>query len=96
MPAPAVVEILKGAVLLERGHLETITPTGASILAAAATEFGAMPPLRITATGYGGGSRQHDIPNVLRVVVGEDVSEETVGREGEILMETNIDDLSPG
>jgi pyridinium-3,5-bisthiocarboxylic acid mononucleotide nickel chelatase len=95
LPAPAVAEILKGAVLFERGHLETITPTGASILAAAATEFGAMPPLRITATGYGAGSRQHDIPNVLRVVVGEEVSEETAGREGDVLMETNIDDLSP-
>ena len=95
VPAPAVVEILRGAILLERGHHETVTPTGAAILAAAATEFGAMPPLRISASGYGAGSRQHEIPNALRVVVGEEVPTEDSQREGDILLETNLDDLSP-
>jgi uncharacterized protein (TIGR00299 family) protein len=95
LPAPAVVEILKGAILLERGHQETITPTGAAILAAAATEYGEMPPLQITATGYGAGTRDHDIPNVLRVVVGEEISDQAAGRVGDVLLETNVDDLSP-
>ena len=95
VPAPAVLEILRGAILLERGHYETITPTGAAILAAAATEYGAMPPLSVTSSGYGAGSRQHEVPNALRVVVGEEAQREEPGREGDILLETNLDDMSP-
>lgn len=95
VPAPAVLEILKGAILLERGHYETITPTGAAILAAAATEFGAMPPLRVSSSGYGAGARQHEVPNALRVVVGEEAPAREQSREGDILLETNLDDLSP-
>lgn len=95
LPAPAVVEILQGAILLERGHWETVTPTGAAILAAAATEFGDMPPLRVTASGYGAGTRQHELPNVLRVVVGDEVESEDAAREGDLVLETNLDDLSP-
>jgi uncharacterized protein (TIGR00299 family) protein len=95
VPAPAVVEILEGAILLERGHHETITPTGAAILASAATEYGPMPAMRIGASGYGAGSRRHDVPNALRVVVGEEAAAEGDGREGDILLETNLDDMSP-
>jgi uncharacterized protein (TIGR00299 family) protein len=95
LPAPAVVELLKDAVLLERGHWETITPTGAAILATAATSYGEMPPLRVRSTGYGAGTRQHEIPNVLRVIVGDAVASEDSAREGDLVLETNIDDLSP-
>lgn len=96
LPAPAVLEILEGAILLERGHYETVTPTGAAILAAAATEYGAMPPLRVTASGYGAGTRRHEVPNALRVVVGDDATaQDEDQREGDILLETNLDDLSP-
>jgi uncharacterized protein (TIGR00299 family) protein len=95
LPAPAVLEILKGAILLERGHHETITPTGAAILASAATDYGAMPPLRVTASGYGAGTRRHDVPNALRVVIGEEAPAQEHSREGDILLETNLDDLSP-
>jgi pyridinium-3,5-bisthiocarboxylic acid mononucleotide nickel chelatase len=95
LPAPAVVEILKGAILLERGHWETVTPTGAAILAAAATGYGEMPPLRIQSSGYGAGTRQHEIPNLLRVVVGDEVADADDAREGDLVLETNIDDMSP-
>jgi pyridinium-3,5-bisthiocarboxylic acid mononucleotide nickel chelatase len=57
LPAPAVVEILGGAILFERGDSETITPTGAAILAAAATGYGEMPPMRVHSSGYGAGAR---------------------------------------
>lgn len=95
LPAPAVLKILEGAILFERGRWETVTPTGAAILAAAATDFGEMPPLRIRASGYGAGTRAHELPNVLRVVVGDAVPEQEASREGDIVMETNVDDLSP-
>lgn len=95
LPAPAVLEILEGAILFERGHWETVTPTGAAILAAAATDYGEMPPFRIRASGYGAGTRTHELPNVLRVVVGDAVPKDEASREGDIVMETNVDDLSP-
>lgn len=93
VPAPAVVELLKGAVLFERGEEELITPTGAAILAAATTKFGTMPPLEIIGVGYGAGSRDTEIPNVLRVIEGELLDEGAT--RGHILIETNLDDISP-
>jgi pyridinium-3,5-bisthiocarboxylic acid mononucleotide nickel chelatase len=95
LPAPAVVEILKDAILLERGHWETITPTGAALLAAAASEYGEMPPLRIQSSGYGAGTRQHEIPNVLRVIVGDEAPVTDDARSGDLVLETNIDDMAP-
>ena len=95
LPAPAVVEILKDAILFERGHWETITPTGAAILAAAATDYGEMPPLRIQSSGYGAGTRQHEIPNLLRVIVGDPAPSRDETRSGDIVLETNLDDMSP-
>jgi len=95
LPPPAVLEILRGAILLERGHHESITPTGAAILAAAATDYGEMPPMRITSTGYGAGTRVHDIPNLVRVILGDEVERGESSRHGDVLLETNIDDLSP-
>lgn len=95
VPAPAVLEILRGAILLERGHHETVTPTGAAILASAATDYGAMPLMRIASSGYGAGARRHDVPNALRVIVGEELTADEQSREGDILLETNLDDMSP-
>jgi uncharacterized protein (DUF111 family) len=80
---------------LERGHWETITPTGAAILASAASSYGEMPPLRVRSSGYGAGARQHEIPNVLRVIVGDEAESEDSAREGDLVLETNVDDLSP-
>lgn len=72
-PAPAVLELLRGAPL--RGvdqELELTTPTGAALLAALAEGYGPLPPMKVARTGYGAGSR--DLPgtaNMLQVVVGE-------------------------
>ena len=95
IPAPAVTEILRGATLYERGDAELVTPTGAALLAAFTDRFDAMPPLELEATGYGAGRR--DIgrePNVLRVLVGRAVGASPAGPTA-ILIETNIDDMSP-
>jgi hypothetical protein len=73
LPAPATMEIAAG--LPVRGGSisgEMTTPTGAAILKAAASAFGPIPEMKVEAIGYGAGSRDLDeIPNVLRLLVGE-------------------------
>ena len=95
VPAPAVLEILRGATLYERGADELITPTGAALLASWADTFGAMPPMTVEAVGYGAGTAEFEWPNVLRVIVGQqDGREDMVALRTE-LIETNLDDMSP-
>lgn len=95
IPAPAVVEILRGATLVERGTEELITPTGAAILAAITDEFGAMPPTRVEDIGYGAGARDPEAPNVLRVMVGNEATSVEPAEDKSLLLEANIDDMSP-
>jgi len=94
IPAPATVELLKGLhVRLEDGDAELVTPTGAAIVAAVAQQ-GAVPPLELTAIGYGAGERTlPDRPNLLRVLLGNTI--ETPRAEQLLVLETNIDDLNP-
>jgi hypothetical protein len=95
VPAPATAELLTGKPIYASGPaLELTTPTGAAIAVTLAADFGAMPPMRISATGYGAGDK--DFPqhaNVLRVLVGEtsDARESTTVA----VIEANIDDSSP-
>jgi uncharacterized protein (TIGR00299 family) protein len=95
IPAPATAELLTGKPIYARGPVfELTTPTGAAIAATLARDFGPLPPMRITATGYGAGHK--DFPeqaNVLRVIIGEssDVRESTTVA----VLEANIDDSSP-
>ena len=100
IPAPAVVELLRGAPLYSRGvPVELVTPTGAAILSALAEGYGDLPPMRVGAVGYGAGTHRLDFPDVLRVLLGE---EERAAGPGampaateEVVLETNVDDLSP-
>ena len=92
VPAPAVTEILTGVPLIAGGEGEVITPTGAAILKAACDRFGEPPTMTLRATGYGAGSRDLSTPNVLRVLVGDPVES---GRGGHVVLEANIDDMSP-
>lgn len=68
VPAPAVVEILKGFPV-SRGAVatETTTPTGAAILAALTSRCPLAPAFILRRTAYGIGHRDNAIPNVLRV-----------------------------
>ena len=93
IPGPAVLEILRGAPLEERGNLELVTPTGAAILASVVDAFEPMPRMNVTSIGYGAGQREGTgLPNVLRVIVGE----AEAARDSErVLLETNIDDMNP-
>ena len=94
-PSPAVVELLKGAPLYGRDlEVEILTPTGAAILADVTSSFGSMPPVKISSIGYGAGTRVLDIPNVVRVIVGERISRDAESIDA-LLLETNIDDMNP-
>jgi pyridinium-3,5-bisthiocarboxylic acid mononucleotide nickel chelatase len=72
VPAPATQEILSG-VPCTYGTVtgESTTPTGAAILKAAVDEFLPMSAFVPAKVGYGIGHKDFEIPNVLRVVLGE-------------------------
>ncbi len=95
VPAPATAELLTGKPVYARGPaVELTTPTGAAIAATLATRFGSLPPMRITAAGYGAGDK--DFPehaNVLRILIGELSAAEEATEIA--VLEANIDDSSP-
>ncbi len=93
IPSPAVLEILKGVPLYSRGiTAELVTPTGAAIIKSLAKSFGEIPEMMLEKVGYGAGTRDLEIPNVLRVVIGEKAAK---GKEEVLQIETNIDDTNP-
>ena len=101
IPAPAVVELLRGAPLYSKGvPVELVTPTGAAILAATVEGFGELPMMIVGSVGYGAGTHRLDFPNVLRVMVGEQAGarggdEPAGGDSTEVVLDTNVDDLNP-
>ena len=97
IPPPAVAELLKGKPIYA-GDIEGefVTPTGAAIISAVCESFGPLPPMKIEATGYGAGSRDHQkFPNALRMFVGETEAATAGADETLLMIETNIDDISP-
>jgi uncharacterized protein (TIGR00299 family) protein len=100
IPAPAVVELLRGAPIYSRDvPVELVTPTGAAILAATVEGYGELPAMRTELVGYGAGTHRTDFPNVLRVMIGEEAPSSLRPPEGtltdELVLETNLDDLNP-
>jgi uncharacterized protein (TIGR00299 family) protein len=108
VPAPAVLAIAAAAGLnlaspdlaspdLASSDLtgERTTPTGAALVAAAATP-GGFPAMTVRAVGTGGGGRDTaDRPNITRVVIGTTAAERDL-HEGEVTMvESTVDDLDP-
>jgi uncharacterized protein (TIGR00299 family) protein len=97
VPPPAVISLLRGAPIYStevRGEL--VTPTGAAIIKAVVQEFGPLPVMVVSSIGYGAGAREYqDFPNALRVVIGETAEGPPENIERLIMLETNIDDMSP-
>ena len=92
LPAPATLEILSGVPIFSLGiQAELTTPTGAALLKTLCSGFGKLPHLKIERVGYGAGSRELEIPNVLRIILGEKLEPE----KKVVLIETNLDDISP-
>ncbi|NPV02999.1 MAG: nickel pincer cofactor biosynthesis protein LarC [Brevinematales bacterium] len=97
VPAPATLRLLEGIPVVDGGIAsELTTPTGAALLREFVHSFGVMPPMTVTGSGYGAGSRDFDErPNLLRLTLGE--SAEDSGTRGETVIEivTNSDNISP-
>ncbi len=95
VPAPATASLLIDKPIYARGPaMELTTPTGAAVVTTLAESFGAMPAMRVQASGYGAGGRDFvEHANVLRALVGEDTraTESTTVS----VIEANIDDSTP-
>lgn len=96
VPAPATTEILKN-IPVKKGAVnkETTTPTGAAILKIFVDEFADRTDFLIQKTAYGIGHRDLEIPNVLRVFVGEKQEKGDFQQAPALLLECNIDDMNP-
>jgi len=95
VPAPATAQLLKGFPSVATDiEGELTTPTGAALLTTLADSFGAMPPMTVSAVGYGAGTADREaLPNLLRVFLGEAASAEEADEV--VVLEANLDDLSP-
>jgi uncharacterized protein (TIGR00299 family) protein len=99
VPAPATAELLRDAPTFSTGiEKELVTPTGAAIATTLATQFKAMPAMRLRAIGYGAGTADlKEQANVLRLLIGDAPgSEENIHwDEPAVVIEANFDDMSP-
>ncbi|WP_029162467.1 nickel pincer cofactor biosynthesis protein LarC [Clostridium scatologenes] len=98
VPLPATAEILKNAQISSKVSFEATNLIGAGILANYADEFTDEKSFKITKIGYGIGHENVDnIPNILRVFVGEEVGnkEDDYLTDEVLVMECNIDDMNP-
>ncbi len=93
VPVPATSEIFANSNVEFRQidiDTELVTPTGAAIIAELATEFTPLPAMVTEKIGWGAGSKDLKIPNILKVYYGESEKQ----NENLVVMETNIDDCS--
>lgn len=71
LPAPATLMLLRGYKFRDSGITgELITPTGASLIRALASQS-AFPEMTLLKVGYGSGKNDYGIPSLLRGVLGE-------------------------
>jgi pyridinium-3,5-bisthiocarboxylic acid mononucleotide nickel chelatase len=111
VPAPATLRLLKDAPVYSSGpQVELVTPTGAAIVKTLSRRFAPFPAMKVEKVGYGAGTREFpDHPNLLRLTIGEaaltdsataspaasPTSNEQTGIEKIMVLEANLDDLSP-
>ena len=111
VPAPATARMLTGKPTYSNGvQRELVTPTGAAIVATLCDSFGPQPPMSVSAIGYGAGTADLEgQPNVLRIMVGEEVSATKGEEQGALagvpgllgfdeeiaVIEANLDDMNP-
>ena len=100
VPAPATAEILQG-IPIKTGLVpfEATTPTGAAIIASTATSFTDKIDFTPQKIGYGLGSKDSSVPNVLRLFLGEisagaEKADDLETGEA-VIIECNIDDMNP-
>jgi uncharacterized protein (TIGR00299 family) protein len=96
VPCPAALEILRSYQIPWKGgpvDVELLTPTGAAIFANLVDLFlDSYPSIRAESVGYGAGSRDSQLPNALRGVIGQ--LERHLTGDSVVQLETNIDDVT--
>jgi pyridinium-3,5-bisthiocarboxylic acid mononucleotide nickel chelatase len=101
VPVPAVVKLweTREVPIYSNGiKKELVTPTGAAIAVTLAEGFGEPPTMKLLKIGLGAGSKDLEIPNILRLWIGEAAihqAETKLKQETITVLETQIDDLSP-
>lgn len=114
VPAPAVLKLweMRQIPVYSNGiNREMVTPTGAAIAITLATQFGAPPTMTLQRVGLGAGSIDLEIPNILRLWIGETgeagvaearehrhAPQQPANQEHQdsiIVLETQLDDINP-
>jgi len=98
-PAPVALELLLGFALrpsLAGSELpETVTPTAAAVFSALGRTASAIPELDLGRVGVGAGARDPaSVANVVRVLLGT-VASDADGARRLLVLDANVDDLSP-
>ncbi len=93
LPAPATLNLLEGMqVRFTSLKAETVTPTGAAILKGLDAKYALELSMKIKATSIGCGTKDFDIPNILRGILFE--PKEGYIREKLALLSCNLDDMT--
>ncbi|MCM8767777.1 MAG: nickel pincer cofactor biosynthesis protein LarC [Candidatus Omnitrophica bacterium] len=90
--APATIEILKGVPTIPKNiPFEITTPTGAAIIKSIANFSPITSDFYIYRFGYGAGTKEFPPPNMVKFMIGRIENK----KDSVIIIETNIDDISP-
>ena len=100
VPVPATVNLLDGVPTYSAGRDgEHVTPTGAALVTTLCESFGPMPAGVLRESGYGAGTRTFagGPPNLLRAMrmVIPSTKAGSQDPQGNLVIETNIDDMNP-
>src|SRR5260370_15675135 len=99
VPAPATALLLQGKPTYSNGiERELVTPTGAAIVSALATEFRPQPQMSVSSTSYGAGTADlPSQPNALSISIRDAgaLHEGARGGEEESVIEANFDNINP-
>ncbi len=96
VPTPAVLKLWqsRSVPVYSNGiDRELVTPTGAAIVVTLAKEFCDVPAMSVQKIGLGAGTRELEIPNVLRLWLGN--AEQKNVFDAVTILETQVDDLNP-
>ena len=92
LPAPATIGLLKDVPVYGSSvQKELVTPTGAALLVELADAWGVMPAMTLRGIGYGAGSRDLVIPNVVRILLGDSSADGPWLSETITVLETHLD-----
>lgn len=93
-PAPAVLGLLEGIPVTSVDTTsETATPTGVALLKTMVSEWGDIPAGRLIVSGFGAGGRDPEShANILAGAIIDEVGSSVVDA---VLLETNVDDVTP-